>query len=200
MGRCDACLAVAPDFIGFGSCAAALHIFDPANGKLIRNIEIDEDSQIAGGVAIDGNAVFTGCRSGKVLQVDAKTGQKVWANSDHESEVFSTPAVSDDTVAAADNEGSVFALDRATGKLRWQFDTKGMALSPIIAGDKVIAVADGELFLLSVRDGKKIMSIKVSDEITSPAVYDGLILVGSEDGTVVALGPGENTQTPEAPQ
>jgi outer membrane protein assembly factor BamB len=52
----------------------------------------------------------------------------------------------------------------------------------------VVVAADGELFLLRLADGTKLWSLKVSDEITSPAIAEQMVIVGSEDGTVVALG------------
>ena len=186
--RCDGSPSVSADAVAFGSCAAAIHVFDPGTGKLLRNIKIDGDSQVAGGVAQDKGLVFSGCRSGKVLQVDVKEGKILWANGESESEVYSTPAVNDTWVVAASNDGNVYGINRADGKGIWKFDTKGSPTSAVIAGDKVVVAADGELFLLRLADGTKTWSLKISDEITAPAVAGDMILVGSEDGTVAALG------------
>jgi len=186
--RCDGSPAVAADAVVFGSCAAALHVFSPDTGTRLRNIEVGEDSQVAGGVALDGGLVISGSRSGKVLQADVKTGKVLWENATSKAEVFSTPAVTQEWVVVASNDGNVLALERGTGSLRWQFDTKGMPSSAVVAGDKVVVSADGELFVLRLADGAKLWSLKISDEITSPAVADGMVIVGSEDGTVVSLG------------
>jgi len=194
--RCDGSPAVSPEAIAFGSCDSALHVVSPETGKLLRNIEIGEESQVAGGVALDGDRVFSGSRSGKVVQADVKTGEIVWATAVSDVEVFSTPAVTQEHVVAASNDGNVFALDRASGNLRWRFDTKGAPSSPVIAGNKVIVAADGELFLLDLANGLKLSSVKISDEITSPAVAGNRIFVGSEDGTVVALGAAEEKAVP----
>ncbi len=192
--RCDGSPSVSKDAVVFGSCAAALHVFSPDTGKLLRNIEIDQDSQVAGGVALDGDLVVSGSRSGKVLQADVKTGKILWTNTDSQDEVFATPAVTSEWVVACSNDGIVFALDRATGKLRWRFDTKGMPSSPVIAGDKIVVAADGELYLLRLADGAKLWSLKISDDVTSPSVTQGMVLLGSEDGTVVALGQAQGQE------
>ena len=191
--RCDGSPSVSAGAIAFGSCAAALHVFDPATGKLLDNIKIDKDSQVAGGVAQDGGFLFSGCRSGKVMRVDVKAAKIVWTNKQSESEVYTTPAVNDAWVIAASNDGKVYAIDRADGKGKWDFDTKGSPTSPVIAGDKVVVAADGELFLLRLADGATLWSLKISDEITAPAVAGDMILVGSEDGSVVALGAPRTT-------
>jgi len=187
--RCDGSPSVSVEAVVFGSCAAALHVFSPDTGKRLRNIEVGQDSQVAGGVALDGKWIISGSRSGKVLQADLQTGAVLWTNTDNDTEAFSTPAITKELAVVSHNDGTVFAMDRTTGKIRWQFDTKGYPTSAVIAGDKVILGADGELFMLKLTDGSKVWSFKVSDEITSPAVTQGLILAGSEDGTVAAFGP-----------
>lgn len=192
--RCDGSPSASPDAVAFGSCAAAIHVFDPGTGKLVNNVKIDGDSQVAGGVAQDKGLAFSGCRSGKVLCVDLKGAKIVWANEQSESEVYTTPAVNDQWVIAASNDSNVYGIDRADGKGKWKFDTKGSPTSPVIAGDKVVVAADGELLLLRLADGTLAWSLKVSDEITAPAVAGDIILVGSEDGTVVALGAPKSTE------
>jgi outer membrane protein assembly factor BamB len=187
--RCDGSPAVSERAVAFGSCAAALHVFSPDTGARMRNIELDPDSQIAAGVAIDGDWIVSGSRSGKILQVSAATGQAAWTNTDIEAEVFTTPALTAHRVVVAANDGFVYALDRASGKIVWRFDGGANPLSPVIAGGKVLAAANGSLFMLSLDDGRKIWESKVSDEITGPALALGRVFVGSEDGTVVALGP-----------
>lgn len=194
--RCDGSPAVSPEAIAFGSCASALHVVSPDTGKLLRNIEIGAESQVAGGVALDGDRVFSGSRSGKVVQADVKTGATIWATAVSETEVFSTPAVTQEHVVAAANDGKVFAVDRASGDIRWSFDTKGAPSSPVVAGNKVIVAADGELYILDLANGLKLSSVKVSDEITSPAIAGSVVFVGSEDGTVVALGAAKENVVP----
>ncbi|HUW61314.1 MAG TPA: PQQ-binding-like beta-propeller repeat protein [Candidatus Bathyarchaeia archaeon] len=187
--RCDGSPAVSERVVAFGSCAAALHVFSPDTGALERNIELDADSQVAAGVAIDGDWIVSGSRSGKVVQVSAATGEVAWTNTDIEAEVFTTPSLTAHRVVIAGNDGFVYTLDRASGKLVWRYDAGGSPSSPVIAGDKVLAAATGVLFMLSLDDGGKLWEFKVSDEITGPSIALGLVFAGSEDGTVVAFGP-----------
>jgi outer membrane protein assembly factor BamB len=58
----------------------------------------------------------------------------------------------------------------------------------VVSGDKVVVVADGTLFLQNMIDGKELWTKEVSDEITSPAIIDGMIVVGADDGSVAAFG------------
>lgn len=188
VSRCDGSPAVGDGLVVFGSCVAALHVFSSADGRLERDIEVGTDSEVAGGVAVDGGTVVTGSRSGRVLHADLRTGATIWVNDDSNYEVFSTPAVSRDYVVFASNDGYVYALNRETGVQRWAFDTSGMPSSPVIAGDKVVITADGFLYTVQLEDGAPVWSYEVSDVITGPAVVGGRIIVGSEDGTVTAFG------------
>lgn len=186
--RCDGSPAVGQDSIVFGSCAAALHVFSTADGELMRNIEIDADSQVAGGVAIVGDSVFSGSHSGKLIHANARTGETLWINEDSQDEIFTTPAVNDAWVVFAAYDGIVYALDHATGTKQWTFDTSGLPYSPVIAGDKVIVSADGILYFLRLKTGEKLWSYEISDEISSPAIVNRMVVVGGEDGTVTAFG------------
>jgi outer membrane protein assembly factor BamB len=112
----------------------------------------------------------------------------VWVNEDAENEVFTTPAVSGDSVVFASSDGYIYALDRETGDRRWAFDTNGTPSSPVIAGDKVVVSSDGSLHVVRLEDGAPVWSYEVSDVITGPAVVGRMIIVGSEDGTVTAFG------------
>ncbi len=187
--RCDGSPSVGNGVVVFGSCAAALHVFSAEDGTHLRDIEIDGDSQVAGGVALVGDSVYSGSRSGKVLHANTKTGKTLWVNQDTDWEVFTTPAVNDDRVVYASEDGNVYALDRATGSRQWAFPTQDTPSSPVIAGDKAVITSDGTLFLLRLESGEKLWSYEVSDTITSPAVVGDLVVVGSDDGTVAAFGP-----------
>ncbi len=186
--RSDATPAVSPEALVYGSCASALHVVNPADGKRIHDIKLDADSQIAGGCALGDGFAYSGSRSGKIVKADIRAGVFAWTNQDSEAEVFTTPAVAGDTVVAGSEDGFVIAVDRATGKQRWRVDSGGYPLSPVIAGDKVLLAADGELIMLGLADGTKLWSLKVADDITSPMLLGDLVIVGTEDGTVTAFG------------
>lgn len=185
--RCDGSPGVGGGAIVFGSCAAALHVFAADTGKRLHDIMLDGDSQVAGGVAVIGQTAFAGSRSGKLVKADTGTGAVVWTNTDCRGEAFSTPAVDRDWVVFGCADGAVHAVDRESGATRWTYAARGTVLSPVIARDKVVAAAEGVLLILSLEDGRELWSHEVGDEITSPAVFDGMVVVGSGDGAVAAF-------------
>lgn len=186
--RCDASPAVGREVAVFGSCASAIHIFSTADGKLAREIPLDQESQIAGGVVLLGDSVFTASRSGRFLHANAKTGEIIWSNADCEGEAFSTPAVDAETVIFGANDSVLYALHRKDGTLKWKQKLGDTPLSAVIARDKLLVAAGGTLYLLRTDTGATLWSFPVSDEITSPAVAGSLVIVGSGDGTVTAFG------------
>jgi outer membrane protein assembly factor BamB len=185
--RCDGSPGVGHGKVVYGSCDSALHVYSAATGTLERNIAIGDESQVASGVAIDGSAAFSGCRSGKVLQADLDTGAVVWSTQLTDAEIFTTPAVDAKWVVLGAEDGFFYALDRTSGAVRWKFETQGTPVSPVIAEDTVVAASDGTLYLLALADGAELWSDEVSDLITAPAVVDGRVIVGCDDGTVAAF-------------
>ena len=185
--RCDGAPGVGVGRIVFGSCLAALHVYS-LEGLHLKDIEVGGDGQIAGGVAVDGRQAFAGARAGGMLCFDLEKGTVLWSSNESKEQTFSTPAVTDDRVVYSSNDGFVYAAHRTDGALVWKFDTGGLPYSSIISADKVVVSADGILFLLNLTDGAKLWAKEISDDITSPAIIDGMVVVGTDDGTVTAFG------------
>jgi len=189
--RSDASPAVANDVAVYGSCASALHVIDLNSGSHLQDIAIEEGGgQIAGGVALVDGFAYAGVRDGRVLCADIKAGKIKWMTSVSELEVFCTPAVNEDWVIVTDYDGRIHGLNRETGEIKWQQELKDTPSSPIIVGNKIVVSDDGVLYLLRLEDGVHVRQHKIADAITSPSVVEGMILLGTEDGTITALGAG----------
>ncbi|MCC6486719.1 MAG: PQQ-binding-like beta-propeller repeat protein [Candidatus Hydrogenedentes bacterium] len=190
--RCDGSPSIGQGIAVFGSCAAALHVFSMVDGAMLRSVELGEDSQVAGGVALDGDSVFSGSHSGRFFHASTKTGALVWVNEDSNDEVFTTPAVDANRIVFGALGGTIYCLDRETGKTAWKFEAQGEPTSPVIAGDKVLFAADGALHLLDLESGEELWTFAVSDTISAPALAGGLVLLGGDDGTVSAFGAAQS--------
>jgi outer membrane protein assembly factor BamB len=189
VARTDGHIAVGDGLVVFGSCDSAFHGLDVATGKEVATVAVGEGSEMAGGMAVSGKQAFSGNRGGRVVGVDLAESKVLWTNEDGQGEAFTTPAVTADRVLFAAGDGNVYALDRATGKKTWLYETGGtMVGAPVVADEKVVVCADGKIHLVRLKDGTRISTFEVSDTITSPAVVGGLVVVGSDAGHVIAFG------------
>ena len=189
--RCDGCAAVDSGRIVFGSCASAFHVFGLSDGTAGDSVPIGADCQVAGGVALSGDRVYAGDRCGTLVCADLREGKVAWTNGDANGELFTTPALSSNRVVFSAADGRIVCVTRDTGTKVWAFDTGGgRPTAPVVAGDKVLAAASGKLYLLDLKTGTNLWSAAVSDDISSPAVIGRLVVVGGDDGTITAFGPG----------
>jgi outer membrane protein assembly factor BamB len=120
--------------------------------------------------------------------VDLAAQKILWTSEETRKEAFSTPALAEGLVLFSADDGRLYALDRATGKLAWKQDTGGAPTSPVVAGKRVVIGSSGSLHIHALEDGRRIATLAVADEITSPALSGGRIVVGADDGTVSAWG------------
>jgi len=156
-------------------------------------VDLYRDGQVYSGVAFGDKKVYAGDRSGRLYAVDIADGKITWVNEEGGGEISSTPAVNDGNLVYTSDDGQVVGLNSLTGERKWSFDSEGKPSSPVIARDKVVVSSEGTLYILDLDTGKVLWSRHVSDTITSPALIDGMIVVGTEEGTVVAFGEGDNS-------
>lgn len=186
--RCDGSPSVKGDAIVYGSCAAALHVFNAGDGSPVKDIPFDEESQVAGGAAIVGDSAYVGTHSGRLFKAGLNSGEVMWFNEDSFDEIFETPAVTPEFVVFSSYDGNIYALNPETGEKIWQHETPGIPTSPVIAGNRVVVTTDGVLLLLDLSTGEELWSYEISDESSTPSIIGNLVVVGSDDGTVTAFG------------
>jgi outer membrane protein assembly factor BamB len=186
--RCDGPPAVGGGLVAYGNCDAAFHLFDAATGRRLRTVPLGPDRQVFTGVALADGRLYGGDRSGRLTCLDAGSGRVLWVSEAARKEVSTPPAVSPDHVVYGADDGRLYTLDRASGRLLWSADAGPSPVSPIVAGDKVVATAGGAVLLLRLADGRLLWRETLSDEITAPTLAAGLVVVGTEDGFVAAYG------------
>jgi len=100
------------------------------------------------------------------------------------------PAVTGGTVYIGSDDGTVEALDAATGSLRWTYTTGSYDVSgPAVAGGTVyVGGDDGTVHALDAATGRLRWTHATADATEgSPAVAGGTVYVGGDDGMVHAL-------------
>jgi hypothetical protein len=104
--------------------------------------------------------------------------------------VFSPLAVSRSTVYVGNWDGHVYALDAATGGLRWRYRTGGAVdSSPAVSGGTVyVGSHDSYVYALDAATGGLRWRYQTGERVYSPlAVSGGTVYVGSYDKYVYAL-------------
>ncbi len=137
---------------------------------------------------------------GQVLKLDPTRPDDplVWnvqANSGVSSGVWATPALHEDILIVATDDGEILGLDRADGSQRWLIDLPGPTWqSPVVVDDTLIqGDCDGVMHGFDVSDTNaqpaELWSIFLGEGCleSTPAVWDGGIFVGSRNGTFYAL-------------
>jgi len=171
--------------------------------------------------AIAGGSVFFASRDGNIYALDARTGAKPWSfatggerrftapgihgiTPKHELmpdpfDVFlSSPAVAGGIVYAGSGDHNVYALDAATGELRWKFATGNVVhASPAVAdGTVFIGSWDRYLYALDARSGALKWKFETGDDreiynqvgiAGSAAIGGGMVYFGCRDSKFYAL-------------
>lgn len=174
-------------------CDGNLHIIDLDNGTAIARVPLDAPTGST--PTVSGNRIFFGTEGNEFLAVqwkaEAKNAEVIWR--------YKTPSIvrgpaagKDDLIVFSGMDRTVQALDVETGKERWTFRTKGrMEYSgPVIVDDRVyVPSSDSFLYVLDFRTGIKLDAIELSGKpLGSPAVVDGLLVIGTDDGVLYCLG------------
>lgn len=106
----------------------------------------DDAYNFAAAPAVAGKLVIaSGYKGNRVVAVDRFTGQEVWRWEGDRSWAGSrdTPAVVDNTVYMGSGDTYVYALDLATGAVRWRTKTAASVNALAVCGSAVFAQMDG---------------------------------------------------------
>ena len=118
--------------------------------------------------------------------VDANNGKLRWKfkTIGHVSDISSTPAIAEGAVffgtgyyssfdSGYNPKGYFYALDAATGKLKWEYPTEHLAeSSPVVDNGCVYFSSDG-IYALNTKDGKLIWKYNTSGIIGLPLLISG---------------------------
>jgi outer membrane protein assembly factor BamB len=110
--------------------------------------------------------------------------------------IWATPGLYGEALFATTNTGRLLAIDRQTGRKRWEMDLPPPAWTSPVIVDGVLIVGDCGGFLRAYdvsnpfrKPRKALWKVKLEGCIEStPAVWKGMIYVGSRGGAVYGIG------------
>ncbi len=174
-----------------GGCDGHLHVVDLTTGKAAAE-PIPLDGPTGSTASISGTRVFIPTHSGTIFAFDLMTGKQVWKFADQKlaREFRNSAAVANGMVIASGGDRQVFALEQATGVVRWQATfPKGCDSSPFMAHGDVVFAADGCLRILDVDSGRETAYFEFKGNLlASPAISQGKLVVASDKGSVYCIG------------
>ena len=157
------------------------------SGSASSLVAADSWSQLQGDARRSGNAAHVALDSplGLIAAVPLSDG------------IYASPVVSDGIVYCLDGAGVVFAIEAATGNLRWRFATQGgpgntnNVAAPAVVGRYLhVGTTSGYYYVLNRADGTLVRRVDVQDPIFSaPAAAEHRVYVATLGAKVYALRP-----------
>jgi outer membrane protein assembly factor BamB len=194
-------------YVGSGDQNRYLYAFDAYNGELLWTAYIGatvtKDPTIVSGViylAADGLSPSPSC----ILAIDAKTGVEIW-NYSSPNPLGCTPAVVNGVVYTASGDGYVHAINAANGQEIWKFtqDDADFLCSPTVVNGILYVGINGAgmqtnvFYALNATNGAELWKYITSDAgnyvLSTAAVCDGTVYVGSRNGDVYAFNAVDGT-------
>ena len=175
--------------ITFGGCDSFVHVVEARTGQGIRRLE--GLTYIPGSVPVDGGVAYAGNHEGQILALPLDGSPALWSFSSRPAKPFlASAALTDDTVYAANQNATLYALDRRTGEPRWRHRAdSSLDASPVVVGDTVITVSyGGRIDALATATGEPRWTYDLGGRVSgSPAVAADTLLIGDDSGQLTAL-------------
>jgi outer membrane protein assembly factor BamB len=128
--------------------------------------------------------------SGQSVTLESSWSRRVGSQGDESQALEMTPAIEGGTIYAANAKGSVMAISRADGDLRWSVDLDVMLVGAVGAGSDLVLVssANGGVEALDAATGELRWHAQASSEVLAAAATDGdVVVVQSVDARVQAF-------------
>jgi len=210
--------AVVAGVVYVGSTDGNLYAIDEESGT--EKWKFTTGSRIPSSPAVSGGLIYFGSYDGYFYAIDQATGKLKWKFRNAERRYaakhlhgslpldetmpdpfdvyLSSPAVWNDAVYFGSGDGNVYALDAATGALKWKFQTGDVvhASPAIVDGKLYIGSWDSYFYALDAMNGKEIWRFKTGEDNdihnqvgiqSSATVFNGIVYFGCRDSKLYAL-------------
>lgn len=196
---CEGGAQIADDTLYFGSGDGQLYALQMATGRVLWSYPLKAE-----GIArplVHAGVVYVLGGNNVAHALNAKTGKLLWQYNRREASNLSIrggsqPAVVEQTVLVGFSDGSLVALNKASGTMAWEVNLnrnkrfRDVDATPVVDGNVIyISSYDGSLYALNKNDGRIIWNV---DE----GGYDEVLLAGntvffsSTSGKTMALDKG----------
>lgn len=178
--------------------APTLYALDAATGTVRWHNMAQEQPAIGGiegAVALSRDVVYAGWLryegAGGVGAYRVRDGQRLWQWAVPGHSAMTPVTVAGSRVLVGTDDRRLHCLDARTGVAQWQsaplLDT--LQAAPVVAGDLVVVAAGPQVQAYALANGSLVWQQAVPGAVgaSSPAVFEGLLLVGTQQSQVFAL-------------
>ena len=164
-----------------------------------------DTESVGGGVAYADGKVYVSSGLGKIVAIDAVTGEEIWGNRIL-SPLHSAPVASLERVFAISDDNVIYAFDTSSGEIVWShqaiIESARMLTvpSPALVDDVLVApFSSGELIALRQQNGNVLWQdslsstarltplASVNDIAAGPAIADGYVIATAQSGVMTAF-------------
>ena len=213
--------AISNNIVYIGSADHSLYAIDIKKGKQIW--KFTTGGAVHSSPAVNGNVVCFGSFDGYYYALNAKTGtliwkfktggeklvgaKSLWTMKPHDQYMndlydffLSSPVFSNDNTSVyfGSSDGNMYALNAATGKLKWTFKTKGLIhTTPALYNGKLYFGSwDTYFYAVDANTGRQVWKFKTGDQPVvhllegiqgSAACSNGMVYFGARDSYLYAL-------------
>lgn len=182
--------AVQGDTVVFAHADGSISCVNASDGSTLWTYTLpsNETGGLNDGVVLGGGMVYAAYNSGKLCAFDLKNGRIVWT---YESEqgLRTAPIYANGLVLLGEYNGLFSMLDAKTGNRVNGGGAGGAVNSPVVnAGNVYYSAWDGSVHAVQIKDVIPLWDANVREPITTaPVIADGIIVVATAMGKVVAL-------------
>lgn len=178
---------VTGEFVSVGSWDGNAYALDRETGRAIWRRDLG--GRVAGAPAADRRRLYWATTAGRVVALD-HAGNQVW-ELDLKTPVAASPSLARGLLLIAGEDGGLYIVNPADGRLAAKIDTAGCQTGPVWAGGKwLLPEFNGELSLLDLDLAQADWTYDLEGEIwASPAVHENCVYAVSWAGALRALTP-----------
>lgn len=197
--RGNAPVLLGPGLAFVGNDDGTLSAMAATDGRLLWNqvigvpdgrTELERMADVDGAPVLDGSTLFATSFKNETVALDGPSGRPLWTRErGGAGGIGLTPS----SVVVADAEGTVWALDKATGEALWSNPTlaRRSLSAPAVHGDYVVVGDfDGYVHWLRADTGELAARARAGGDAikAQPVVADGVLLVQDVGGKITAFG------------
>ena len=195
----------------YGDWGGVMYANDISTGALAWKYDTKQEgtypwpNSILTKLVVEGESVYFAGKSNRLYSLDVRTGKKLWHYSSPTDQwLIGGPVVSDGVVYLGSSDQHLFhAIDASDGALLWTVELDCRIWGRAIVRGKKIYAASNSLYEIETGTGKilkqyefdQVHKEKMYGEYTdrtanfhsSPVLFDGMIILGSDDGNVYAI-------------